>query len=180
MIGYLNRIGAAIATVSVLLMTLYGGLDVLSDLIFDQPLPGMYEATEMLMALVVFLAFASLQSRRGNINVDIFFRLAKISTQRRLIPLSGFVGLLFFGFMAWQAWIMAWHSFSIREYSQGMVAWPVYPAKFAFAIGVTMMVAQLLKDLVADTREMFKPGTKPPEQTVAKTGVEPQITSMRS
>ena len=67
----LNEYCLSGAGAAILLMTLLGGADVLSTALFRQPIPGVYEATETLMVLVIFLSLGWLQTSNGNIAVDI-------------------------------------------------------------------------------------------------------------
>ena len=59
--------------------------------------------------------------------------------------------------MAWQAWKLFGGSWSIREYATGLVAFPVYPTKALFALGVTVASIAALTNLV---RSMISPNAE--------------------
>lgn len=136
----LNLVGLALAGTSVLLMTVLGGADILSTALLRQPIPGVYEATETLMVLVIFLSLGYLQLNEGNIVVDIIPSRLGVRSKRVLAAISHLVSLAFFSLLTWQAWLLAWASWSIREYSVGLVAFPIYPSKFAVALGAGLTV----------------------------------------
>lgn len=149
MIKRLNRVGLFIAGISVLAMCLIGSLDVLASHIFGTPLPAAYEVTELLLAMAIFLAISSLQERRMNIFIETIYERTSTGFQRAVTRLSNILGLIFFGLIAWQCWLLAIESVEIREYTQGIYAIPVYPTKIVFACGATLIVAQYLKDTLA-------------------------------
>jgi len=68
--------------------------------------------------------------------------------QRGIFLLSNVLGLCLFGLIAWQGWLIAWESLRTLEYAQGSVQIPVYPSKIAFAIGMSLLVAQYVRDAI--------------------------------
>jgi TRAP-type C4-dicarboxylate transport system permease small subunit len=149
----LHRIALWIASFSVLVMALLGGLDVISATAFDKPLPGIYEATELLMVVTTMMAMSTLQARRMNIAVDLVYRRMPRAAQKYVFLLSTLSGLALFGLIAWRGWLLAWESIQQLEYTQGGVQIPVYPAKVCFAIGLTLLVFQYVHDAVFWTKD---------------------------
>jgi len=49
--------------------------------------------------------------------------------------------------MAWQGWLLFLNSWRIGEYAPGLIAFPIYPSKALFAIGVTLVCVVLLVHL---------------------------------
>jgi TRAP-type C4-dicarboxylate transport system permease small subunit len=143
----LHRLALWIAGGAVLVMALLGGVDVISATALDKPLPGIYEATELLMVVVTVLAMSSLQARRMNIAVDVVSRRLPAGVQRAVFLLSTLIGLGLFALIAWRGWLLAWESLQQLEYTQGGVQIPVYPAKIAFAFGLTLLLLQYVHDL---------------------------------
>lgn len=131
----LNTAALAIAAISILAMTLIGGIDVLSTAVLRKPIPMVYELTETLMVIVVFLCLGHLQLTNGNIAIDILPRRLGRRGKHIHAVVSQAVALVFFLALTWQAWIMAVESWVIGEYSVGLVPYPLYPAKFAVVIG---------------------------------------------
>lgn len=152
MLHFLNKAALGVSSFAVLLMMLVGGLDVIGATFFNQPFPAAYEIIELLMALAVFLAISSLQARRMNIAVDVLSARMKPRKQRWFAIFATVLGAIFFGLMAWQGWAMALESLQVFEYTQGAYRIPVYPAKFAFAVGASLMVMQLARDLITQLR----------------------------
>lgn len=136
------------AAAAILLMTVLGGADVLSTALLHNPIPGVYEATEALMVLVIFLSLGYLQLGSGNIAVDIV--TSRLHGTARVIQVAAaeLLAAVFFSLLAWQAWALAIDSWNIDEYSAGLVRFPLYPAKFALALGATLTVCCCIARLI--------------------------------
>lgn len=144
----LNAYCLWVAGAAILVMTLLGGADVISTALLHQPIPGVYEATEALMVLVIFLSLGYLQLGNGNIAVDILTSHLRGTARVVQVAAAEILAVVFFSLLAWQAWVMAVESWSIDEYSAGLVRFPLYPAKFALALGAALTVCCCLVRLI--------------------------------
>lgn len=165
MLTRLHTAGLAIASLAVLAMAILGGSDVFASALLGKPVPGVYEATELLMVVITVLAMSSLQARRRNIAVDIVSRRLSEAAQRRILLTSNLIGLALFGLIAWQGWLLAWESFQVREYAQGEVQIPVFPSKILFAAGMSLLVLQFAKDVLAWRRIDLAPAAEDSGET---------------
>jgi len=135
---FLDRSNAAAlwtGGLAVLLMSVSGGIDVLFTAILSKPVPMVYEMTETLMVLVVFLALGHLQMTDGHIAMELVPARLGAGWRRVHALAVQFVAFACFSALTWQAWLMAMQSWAIREYSVGLHPFPLYPAKFAVALG---------------------------------------------
>lgn len=134
----LDRLNAAAlwtGGAAVLLMSVSGGVDVLFTAFLGKPIPMVYELTEALMALVVFLALGHLQVTDGHIAMELLPQRLGPAGRRVHALVVQVVAFACFAALTWQAWLMAVQSWAIREYSVGLHPFPLYPAKFAVALG---------------------------------------------
>lgn len=134
----LDRLTSAalwIGGLAILLMSVSGGVDVLFTAVLGKPIPMVYELTEALMALIVFLALGHLQMTDGHIAMELVPARLGPTGRRRHVLVVQVVALVCFAALTWQAWLMAMASWSVREYSVGLHPFPLYPAKFAVALG---------------------------------------------
>jgi TRAP-type C4-dicarboxylate transport system permease small subunit len=145
----LDRLALGLASASVLVMTVLGGLDVLGTAVLNRPIPTTYEATETLMVLVVFLSLTHLGRARAHIAIDLAVVRMPMPLQRAIGRASHALAACFFGLVAWTGWALAWESFRVGEYAAGLVPFPLYPSKFALALGASLAALQALYDIVA-------------------------------
>lgn len=143
----LNRVCIWIAGACILAMVVMGGFDVISTAVVGKPIPSVYEATETLLVVAVFLTLGVLHRSRANISVDIVYLRLGRSGRRAVDLLTLLLSGGFFAVIAWRGWVMAWHSWKIGEYSVGIVPFPVYPAKFALAVGASLAALLCVVDL---------------------------------
>lgn len=146
-IACLNEIGAILSGIALCAMMAIGALDVLLGKFFNMPIPGTFEATEALMVLSAFLAFAYNQQVKGHIQVELIISRLPKRIKLKFDSFNYLMSALFFSLVAWQGWAGGWHSLIVREYESGLIAFPVYPAKLILALGASMMALQCLMDL---------------------------------
>lgn len=128
------------------LMLLTAG-DVVMRYVFNNPIAGAYEITGILLLAVICISFAYVQGMRGHIALD--FLPNRLRPRPRLV-LDIFalaVGLLLFAAMTYRGWLSAWDSWTLREFSAGLVEFPVYPARFLLAIAAGVMCLRLILDI---------------------------------
>lgn len=135
LLGRLTAAALWTGGLAILLMSVSGGVDVLFTAILGKPIPMVYELTEALMALIVFLALGHLQMTDGHIALELVPARLGPAGRRRHALLVQVVALFCFAALTWQAWLMAMASWAVREYSVGLHPFPLYPAKFAVALG---------------------------------------------
>lgn len=150
---------------AILLMSVSGGVDVLLTAAMGKPIPMVYELTEALMVLIVFLALGHLQITNGHIALEMIpARLGPASLRRHAL-LVQVVALVCFAALTWQAWQMAMASWAVREYSVGLHPFPLYPAKFAVALGGALAslcsVARFIQILTGEAGAPRSPSANP-------------------
>ena len=114
------------------------------------PVPGAFEASEQLMVVVFSFPLAEVGLRKNHIVFELVIRALSERVQAILAIVTHIVGLLLFGPLTWKAWQVAWRNFSIGEYRQGIVDFPIWPFRVAIAVGLSVFVAQLIISLVRD------------------------------
>ena len=117
-----------------------------------QPVPGAFEASEQLMVIVFAFPLAEVGLRKGHIIFELVIRTFSEKGRKRMEILNHFAGLALFGPLTVKAWQIAWKMFSIREYRQGMVDFPIWPFRILIAIGLTVFFFQLAVSLVNGLR----------------------------
>jgi len=154
-----------LGALGMLISMFLGVADVVGTKFLDYPVPGTLEFTESTMVLVVFGALAYTQTKRGHIRVEIFYNLCAPRTRSLMEVYTQLIGLVFFGLLAWTGWQEAIYSWNLGEATMGTIRFPLYPARFMLATGVSLLVLQLLLDLLSDLGRALR-GEAPPSQNV--------------
>jgi TRAP-type transport system small permease protein len=144
----INTVLLFIGGLAILGMTLLGAADVISTLLFHQPVHSVYEGTQTLMVIAVFLGLGAVHQGRAYIAVDVIYVKMPKWFQDAVDYFTLFLMIVFFGYLSWRSWVAAIKSTEIQEYSVGIVLFPIYPAKIALALGVTLALLCCLADLV--------------------------------
>lgn len=91
------------------------------------------------------------QRTRAHIAVDVVFTRMPAPLQRVIRAASHALAFGFFGLVAWKGRELAWQSLIVREYAAGVVAFPLYPSKFALAIGATLAALPAVSDILTES-----------------------------
>ena len=162
----LERLALAVLLVGgvgVILAMFLGTADVVGTQFFGWPVPGTLEITESTMVLIVFGALAYAQIRRSHIRVELIYTRMGPRVRAGMDVLADVAALVFFGLLLWQATLEAVMSWEIRETADGLIRFPLYPARSILATGVGLLILQLFLDLYRDIRRLGNGGEEPPE-----------------
>ena len=138
----------------VLLAMFLGFGDVVGTQFFGQPIHGAKEITESTMVLVVFGALTYAQIRNSHIRVEIIYTRVGPRAKAIMDVASGVAALVFFGMMIWQCIGEAMISTRIGEVTDGLIRFPLYPARWILVVGAGLLIAQLLLDLIRDIQRV--------------------------
>lgn len=141
-------ISLAVAAAFIGILALIGAADIFGTNLLHRPVPSSVELSEAGLVIIVFMGLAQAQRRRAHITVDILsgrFRgwAAKASTALALIA-----AIVFFGLLAWRAYIAAEQSLAIDERSMGEVSFEIWPGKILLCAGSAIALLESLRQLV--------------------------------
>ena len=134
-----------------MLMAVFLGTgDVIGTQGFGQPIAGTRELTESTMVLIVFGALAYAQIRRAHIRVELLYTHLPARGRKAMEIVADIAALLFFGLMFWQAVGEAQYSYQIGEVTDGLIEFPLVPARFILVAGTGIMIVRLVFDFIID------------------------------
>ena len=160
----LERLAFAILVVGgigMLMSMALGVADVAGTELLGQPVPGAREVTESTMVLIVFGALTYAQIRRGHIRVELLYTRMGPRTRAAMDLAAHAFALLFFGLMCWQAILEAGFSIDFGESTDGLIRFPLWPARIVLAAGTGLVCLQLVLDMIADIGRI-RSGVEPP------------------
>lgn len=141
--------------IGMLLSMFLGTADVVGTQMLGRPVPGALEITESTMVLIVFGALTYGQIRRSHIRVELLYTRLPPRGRAALDILADLCGLLFFGLLLWQAINEAQFSMQIGEATDGLIRFPLYPARIILATGTALLLVRLVLDVIVDTQRLI-------------------------
>lgn len=121
----------------------------------SMPFPCALESVESLLVISVYLGVAIVALEGGHVNVTLLTDRFPRPVQYALDALANLLGALTFGFFSTAAWTEAYKSLSILEMRIGMYRFPIWPFKIIFAFGLTLLVVQLIVNVIKFTHNAF-------------------------
>ncbi len=145
-----------------MLMSMFLGVaDVVGTQGLGMPVPGAKEVTESTMVLIVFGALTYAQIRRSHIRVELLYTQMPARVRSCMDFIAHAFAFLFFALMVWQAYHEAIFSMDIDESTDGLIRFPLWPARIVLAAGAGLVCLQLLLDMIDDARRV-RSGEEPP------------------
>ncbi len=127
-------------------------VDVAGRTLFNTPIPGSNEFSELLLIAMIFLGLAAAQQRREHFAIELAIQYLPPSA-KRWVTLGGWlVSLAVVGLLAWLSARQAWTSMLRNEASYGTIAFPIWPARAVLALGLGLLSLQLVIDIVRALR----------------------------
>jgi len=156
-----ERAGAAVASFIVFAMMCMVFTDVIGRKLFNSPVQGAVEVSELALPAIVYLGVAYVQARREHIKLELFSsRFSRLATWLQdlfVTSLSLAICVIITVLIGRSAWV----SVAIAEHTMGIVDIPVWPAKAAVFLGFLLLSVRIAIQLV----EMCIDGRKAPDAT---------------
>lgn len=135
--------GGCVAVMAVLI-----GLDVIARHVFHSSITGVLEIEEMLMAVLVFSSFAFIQKGEHHIRIDLFMPLLPKTVQKGLNLFSYAIGLIFYSFMTWRLFVLAYTKFLSNEHTLDLeipIFYFIAVAAFCTLVFTLILLLQVIK-----------------------------------
>ena len=146
-----------------MLMSMFLGVaDVAGTELAGKPVPGAKEVTESTMVLIVFGALTYAQIRRSHIRVELLYTRMGPRVRAGMDLVAHGFALLFFGLMCWQGVLEAGFSIDFGESTDGLIRFPLWPARIVLALGAGLVCVQLVLDMIEDALRI-RSGEEPPD-----------------
>jgi TRAP-type C4-dicarboxylate transport system permease small subunit len=143
--------------------------DVIGTQFLGWPIPGVLEITESTMTLIVFGALAYAQIRRKHIRVELVYSHMSPRVQAVMDVVADVAALAFFGLLLSEAVAEGLTSWRIREAADGLLHFPLYPARWVLIAGTLLLILQLLLDMIQDLRRISSGEVLEPYEDVLPT-----------
>lgn len=141
-IGRLLEVTLGVAAAAILLaLAAVTCIDVVGRYIFDAPLKGAFEITELMVAALVFLALPLTTERVEHVEVDLLNAFLGLPVRR---VLSAFAGLFSAALLSTFAWRLFSHAWKAAEDGSVTNALAIPLAPFGYLAGAACMVSAFI------------------------------------
>jgi len=147
---------AIISTVSIVLIMFLN----VADTIFRWlgiPVYGVFELNGLLVGINLFLGLALVQKNRKHVTVNILGKRKARWANLILTFMPFVIGSVFFSWLSYICWGKLFEAIATHEVIQGLVQFPVWPLKSAFAFGILLLTIQLFIDLILEIYKWRNP-----------------------
>ena len=117
-------------------------VDVVGRYVFNRPLPGSSEITEILMAILIYAGLPLVSLRRAHIAVDLLDSLTPPAIARVRDAVVGFLSVFVLAVIAWRLWAYADQIRSTKDVTEYLRV-PLAP--FAYAMSVLAGIAAVIE-----------------------------------
>jgi TRAP-type C4-dicarboxylate transport system permease small subunit len=145
-----------LSAVTLFALMFYVTAEVAMRYLFNAPLPGHLEATQLLIAPAVFLALSWVQARRGHVGMDLLHERLPARGRALVDCLTLAVALATFLMIAWFSWlstVSAWEVGDVTPTANFSTWW----SKGAVPVGAALLCVRLLMQLVGNVVTIVRP-----------------------
>lgn len=146
-----------LAAAASLLVAVAGTANVVMSFLFNRPIAGVLEVTELALVLIIFMSQPYVYLHGMHISVELvkseeyyYLKYVKLSAT----ALSAIASFSLISWTGWQSFLASWDT---RQKTDGIVAIPVYPIKFAL---VAAAAATLVAVVYVTARQASSLGRK--------------------
>jgi TRAP-type C4-dicarboxylate transport system permease small subunit len=124
--------------------------DVVGRSFFNKPIPGTFELSEYMLAVIVLLGAAYTQQVKGHVGVDFLTSRYSPKTQSVLHAVTTLAGLLIISILVWQGYLEGIHEKAVSD----QLRVPQWPFKLLVAVGGLLLWLELLLDFISSVRKI--------------------------
>lgn len=136
-----------LATLATLVMMVSIAIDVFFRLLYDRSVPGVLEISETALVTAVFLGLSYTGVTNSHIAVDLLTERLSKPVLRWVLAAAWTLSTAFLLWILWATLTRAISSLAYGETRMGLVAWPIWPARWIIVIGLAAMLLVSIANL---------------------------------
>jgi tripartite ATP-independent transporter DctM subunit len=150
-----------IAGISALLaVVIVNFFDVFLRYIFNRPLKGMTNITEILLITAVFLAVAHTHNEKGHIAIDLITSKLKAKARIMMEIITSLLGAGLFAIIIWRTSVQTLYLAQSNIMHGQFLSIPATPFSAVIVLGCTMLFLLLIRDILSNIVEAISLGLK--------------------
>ncbi len=132
---------------TLLLMMFLGAGDVLGRYLFNHPIKGALEISQLMMAGVALLCWGYTQAIKGHINIEILLVRYPVRVQSFINLFSLILTIIIFGLITWQSTLIALETMKQSRMLEN-IPLPLFPFKFMVPVGALVLCLESTIQLI--------------------------------
>ena len=120
-----------------------GAADVLGRYLFNHPITGTYEISQILLASIVFFGLAYTQYEDKHTSIWLIFERFPIKMQRVITLCTHLLVLVIFILITWRATITAIEYLEVNRLLAGLLI-PIFPFQLFVSLGASLISLELI------------------------------------
>lgn len=137
-------------------MTIVTVADVAGRYLFNRPLPGALELSELLMVFLVFGAFAITELRNGHVDIDVVVNKMPARARACSETFAAILSTVFWGAITWRTALHAHNVWRAGETTPNL-GLPIGPFVWVAAAGTLLFTLALVARVAAALRRLTHP-----------------------
>ncbi len=117
-----------------------GAADAISSAFLSRPIEAVQELSETLLPVTFFLALPFAQAAKSHVSIDVLYVHMPNALKRLGFYLDKLVTVFVLVALTYAIWSYALASLEARELASAAYQFPIYPAKIASAVGMSLAV----------------------------------------
>jgi TRAP-type C4-dicarboxylate transport system permease small subunit len=135
----LSRIADSVGRVILVLMVLLITLDVVLRYFLNRPIKGSYELVEFMLAMIVFLGLAYMQTKKGHVSINLLTNNLSSSQNSVIRSATYLLCLIIFSLISWRCMVQA-EVLRTSGTSSDVLSIPNFPFMWVVVFGSILMV----------------------------------------
>jgi TRAP-type C4-dicarboxylate transport system permease small subunit len=136
-----------LSTAILFFLLLYVNAEVVMRFVFNNPLPGHLELSQLLIAAAVFLGLAYAQARRSHVGIDILIKALPPGPALVVDTITLALSLAAVAVVVWYSWDSALHALAINDITP-TAELPTWWSKIALPIGGAVLCVRFLVQMI--------------------------------
>lgn len=136
-----------IGVAMLLAMMFLGAADVIGRYLFNNPIKGAMEGSQLLMAGVALLCWGYTQATKSHISIDLFILRYPARLQAIIGIASLILTIVVFGLITWQSMLLAIEAYEQHRMLDN-IPFPLFPFKLMVPIGAFILCIESIIQLI--------------------------------
>jgi TRAP-type C4-dicarboxylate transport system permease small subunit len=155
-LGVVEVVLNLVSSTVLFLLMFYVTAEVAMRYLFNRPLAGHLELTQLLIAPSVFLALSYVQHHRGHVGMDLLVERLSPRARSLVDALTLTVALVAFAIITYFSWIAAWMSWEMGDVTPTAYL-QTWWSKMAVPVGCALLCLRILLQLVENLVRATRP-----------------------